>query len=272
MVDTPVFTREGELLVTSREGTTYILKKWYRGRECDIRQEKDLLKAAERLAGLHNELENVEFRKNMAEEFGFITGQNPLDEITRRNRELKKVRSYIRKRPSKTEFEYLFLESFEKMYSTAEKVLSRLQQSDCCGLFEKSVEAGNLVHGDYNYHNLIMLEESEAVTNFEHMHIDIPVRDFYYLIRKAMEKHNWKQKTGQNIVEAYENKRKLSPQEKEYIGLRLAYPEKYWKAASGYYHSRKVRIPEKSVEKLELSVRQTEEKSRFLETVFSVEI
>ena len=38
-----------------------------------------------------------------------------------------------------------------------------------------------------------------------------------------------KQKTGHKILEAYENNRKLSPEEKEYVGLRLAYPEKFWK-------------------------------------------
>ena len=87
-----------------------------------------------------------------------------------------------------------------------------------------------------------------------------------------MEKYTWKQKTGQKILEAYENTRKLGWEEKEYVGLRLAYPEKFWKTASSYYHSNKAWLPQKNVEKLELAVRQTEEKRAFLENIFSISI
>lgn len=35
-VDTPVFTKEGELRAASREGAFYMLKKWYQGRELSL--------------------------------------------------------------------------------------------------------------------------------------------------------------------------------------------------------------------------------------------
>ena len=111
-----------------------------------------------------------------------------------------------------------------------------------------------------------------AVTNFERMHVGIQVEDLYYFVRKIMEKYTWKQKTGHKILEAYENNRKLSPEEKEYVGLRLAYPEKFWKTASSYYYSNKAWLPQKYVEKLELAVRQNEEKRAFLENIFSISI
>ena len=74
------------------------------------------------------------------------------------------------------------------------------------------------------------------------------------------------------MLEAYEEVRKMTPEEREYVGLRLAYPEKYWKTASTYYHSNKAWLPQKCVEKLELSVRQNEEKRAFLENIFSIGI
>ena len=36
--DTPVFTKDGTLLAVSRDGTKYIMKKWYAGRECDLKK------------------------------------------------------------------------------------------------------------------------------------------------------------------------------------------------------------------------------------------
>ena len=266
-VDTPVFTREGELLVTSREGNVYMLKKWYHGRECDLRQEPEALRACAQLALLHTELADREVICPIPG-----TGRDPVEEIRRHNRELKKVRSFIRARVAKNEFEYLFLDSFEEMYQLAEKVSDRMESSGCTGLWKDSVRGNALVHGDYNYHNILMTGNGMAVTNFEHMHVGTQVHDLYYFIRKAMEKYFWKQKTGQKLLEAYEDIRPLRSVEREYVGLRLAYPEKYWKTASGYYHSNKAWMPEKNVEKLRLAVRQEEEKRAFLEHVFSFDI
>lgn len=272
-VDTPIFTKDGELLVTSREGTVYMLKRWYQGRECDIRQEGELLKAAGQLALIHRELDAVSGEQESVRLSDLFPGRkSPLEEIMRHNRELKKVRSFIRGRVAKNEFEYLYLESFEKMYGMAEKVRQKMEQSGCGDLYEESMRRGALVHGDYNYHNLLILKDGMAVTGFERMCSDIQIHDLYYFMRKAMEKHHWKQKTGQKLLEAYEEERPIRPQEREYLGLFLAYPEKFWKTAGNYYRSNKAWLPEKCVEKLKISVRQAEEKQHFLEEVFSLNI
>ena len=125
-----------------------------------------------------------------------------------------------------------------------------------------------MLHGDYNYHNVMILPENEVITNFERMRIGIQVDDLYYLLRKVMEKYHWKQKTGQNILEAYESVRQLKPDEREYLCLRLTYPEKFWKTASAYSRSNKAWLPEKSVEKLQTAVEQTKEKEVFLREIF----
>lgn len=73
-------------------------------------------------------------------------------------------------------------------------------------------------------------------------------------------------------MKAYEEERPLAAREREYLGLFLAYPEKFWKTAGTYYRSNKAWLPEKYVEKLKLAVRQAEEKAHFLEEVFSLNI
>ena len=80
--------------------------------------------------------------------------------------------------------------------------------------------------------------------------------------------YSFRKKTGQNILEAYESVRQLKPDEREYLCLRLAYPEKFWKTASAYSRSNKAWLPEKSVEKLQTAVEQTKEKEVFLREVF----
>ena len=55
-VDAPVFSRDGKLIVAARDGTRYMMKKWYSGRECDMKKEQELLLAAEKLGILHMHL------------------------------------------------------------------------------------------------------------------------------------------------------------------------------------------------------------------------
>lgn len=131
-----------------------------------------------------------------------------------------------------------------------------------------------MIHGEYNYHNILIQREeyhpgSVAVTNFEKFKRDVQVEDLYYFLRKVMEKHGWKERLGDNILNAYSAIKPLTKEETEYIKLRLIYPEKFWKIASSYYHSNKAWISVKSIEKLQAAIRQTKEKEKFLEQVFS---
>jgi len=84
-----------------------------------------------------------------------------------------------------------------------------------------------------------------------------------------MEKYGWKERLGDNMLNAYSAVRPLSENELEYIKLRLVYPEKFWKVANAYYHSNKAWMSVKNMEKLNLAIRQTMEKERFLKNVFA---
>ena len=335
-VDAPVFSRDGKLIVAARDGTRYMMKKWYSGRECDMKKEQELLLAAEKLGILHmhlkwqeptaGELETLLCKYAVRSEDAAVLGngavsenaavsgngavsenaatpgngavsekkekepvlqqqfpeeefqgrppaaRSPLDEMLRHNREMKKVRSFIRKRVVKNEFEALYLKHFEAMYEKACAITAAMEQSGCMQIYEKNVAENRMMHGDYNYHNILILPGDTAITNFEHMRIGIQVQDLYYFLRKAMEKYRWKQKLGGGIIRAYERQRRLEPGEWEYLGLQLAYPEKFWKTASSYCRSNKAWLPEKSVEKLELAVNQEEEKTNFLKTIFGIHL
>ena len=98
-----------------------MLKKWYQGRECDVRQEQDVVRAAAKLAVLHKDMEKLAVKIRPGAD---VQGKNPVEEVRRYNRELKKIRSFIRSRPVKNDFEILFLENFEKMYRTADDILA----------------------------------------------------------------------------------------------------------------------------------------------------
>ncbi len=272
--DIPIYNKEGKLITTSRYGKDFMMKNWFIGKECDVRNEKEILCAVSELAKLHKDWkwerqEIISEDQEAIKPSSLLVGKSLQDEFLRHNREMKKVRNYIRKRVSKGSFEFLYLENFEKMYDLAEKTTKRLENSGCKELYADSVKQKTLVHGDYNYHNVLFTPMGAVITNFEHVRIDVQIQDLYYFMRKVMEKNQWDHELGKSMLEAYDQERKLTDIEKEYLALCLAYPEKFWKMASTYYHSNKAWIPEKNVEKLKIVTEQTDRKIKFLKEIFA---
>lgn len=264
-IDWILKNKEDGLVVVSEEGTKYFLKKWFPGKECDIYKEKDILDAVENLTRVHRVLRNF-----MPEEpASMMRGEDLRQEYFRHNREMKKVRAFMRDKVDKGDFELAFLKHFDAMYACADLALEELKSSNYEVLYHDSIICCKMIHGDYNYHNVLMTYSGMATTNFEHAQINLQVVDLYYFLRKVMEKHHWNVELGDKILNCYQKYLPFKEGELRFISICLAYPEKFWKTANSYYRSRKVWIPVKSLEKLEMVIKQTEEKKQFLETIFS---
>ena len=266
-IDWILKTRENELFCVSEEGTKYFLKRWFSGRECDIHRERDVLEATSNLAKIHLALRG--FEVNEKEELNVTASEDLRQEYFRHNREMKKVRTFMRDKVDKGDFELTFLRHFDAMYATANSALRCLEESNYEELLTECKRDCALVHGDYNYHNVLMTYSGIATTNFEHAQSNIQVTDLYYFLRKVMEKNHWDTTLGDKILNCYQRQIPFKKGELDYIAVCLAYPEKFWKAANSYHRSRKVWIPAKNLEKLELVIKQTEQKKEFLENIFA---
>ena len=113
-----------------------------------------------------------------------------IKEYARHNRELRKVREFVCRRSVKSPFEIAFLKGYDQMYFWADRVLEILENMDLDSVFKEAEAENHMVHGDYNYHNLLVCQEGMAVTGFEHAHRDVQMEDLYYFLRKCMEKHH----------------------------------------------------------------------------------
>lgn len=266
-IDWLLKTKEGELFCTAEDGTKYFLKRWFSGRECDIHREKDVLDAVTNLTKIHRALRG--FKEDDSNDLNVMTAEDLRQEYFRHNREMKKVRSFMRDKGDKGDFELVFLKHFDSMFGAANSALESLEKSNYGELFTESAQNNDLVHGDYNYHNVLMSYTGIATTNFEHVQRNVQITDFYYFLRKVMEKNHWDPMLGDKMLNCYQKNITLKKGELQYIAICLAYPEKFWKVANTYYRSRKVWIPAKNLEKLELVIKQAEEKKEFLENIFS---
>lgn len=259
-------TREGALFVKDGDGAAYILKTWQEGRECSISERSECVQAVKLLAKLHDCMELP------ADEAGDFAVYAPEKEYEKHNREIRKVKKYLKQKGQKQPFEVSLLGSCDYFLEQALEVTDEWNQyKEAFRRRDAGMEKSGAVmfcHGDYQYHNILMTPGGWFVANFEKCLPDRPVRDLYLLLRKLLEKSNWLPAMGSELLQAYEKERPLTAEDRIDLYYRLAYPEKFWKIANFYYNSGKAWIPGKNQEKLEKLIAQEKEKQRFLDEVF----
>lgn len=256
-------TKENELIVYDQDRVPYIVKSYFEGKECNNREIEECRQAVRVLARLHNCADLSDW-ENLASQPVFQIEK----EYEKHNKELKKVRRFLREKSQKTAFEIYLIEHYDYFFDLALQVAEEMRCYMQTGKNENLEKFPIVCHGDYQYHNIIQTPGGMALINFEKCVRDNPVRDLYLFMRKLLEKNNWSQSLGDILLRSYDEEKGLT--EKDYMQLyyRFAYPEKFWKIVNFYYNSGKAWIPGRNMEKLEKLLMQEKEKKDFLETIF----
>lgn len=296
--DQYVKTLENDIIAMDQSGCKYIVKNWFWGEECNLKELSQIEMASANLARMHCALRDVEFTKDQLE---FNISGNLQETFAKRNRELKRVKSYIRDKRQKNEFELVYLNYYDEFYEQGLEATEGLSISDYNNLLEDAVCRRTVCHGNYTYHNIIMIKnkneavskahtppgwinrqpisitdmssewsKSIATTNFEKSHIGLQITDLYQFIRKVMEKNDWDIQYGSNIIEAYDRIQSISKKELNILYLLLLYPEKFWKITNYYYNGKKVWISGRNIQKLNSIGEQNPKKGVFLKRLESV--
>lgn len=241
-VDQILANEEGKLVSTDKDGVSYVVRRWYEGRECDTRSKEDILNGIAALGTIHKymhmEPEADYFQVSLAEEY------------EKHNRELRKIRKFIRTKRRQNPFEQCFLESVQWFLDCGEEALGRLQATGYENLRRESLERGEVCHGEYNQHNVLLCKSQTVVTNFDKFRYDTQVADLYCFMRKILEKNEWDQRLAHEMIACYDRSCGLSDAAYENLKIRFLYPEKYWKLANHYYNHSKAWVSEKNIEKI----------------------
>lgn len=252
-LDRLIRNRDGELITYDRYHTPYVLKEYFEGRECNIRQEGDMEAAVSNLGRLHLALQKLQ-PENMTKDLKAVRT------FERHNQEMKRVRSYMRRVATKSEFNYLYLSCFEEFYRQGEAVLSQLRQTHSGELGEQQYYC----HGAYHQHNILILKDGLATVNFEHFMVDNQLTDLYTFLRKVMEKNDYQAELLFRLLDIYHQQIPLSREDYRFLYYLLWYPEKFWKISNQYNNMNKAWVPPKTYEKLQTIIRQENEKQELL--------
>ncbi len=261
-VESILRTKENELIVYDQDRVAYIVKTYCDGRECNHRDLEECRKAVSTLAKLHS-VSDLSRCDMLSEQPVYLVEK----EYEKHNRELKKVRKFLREKSQKTDFEIYLMKHYDYFMNNALQITDELRYY---AYEEDSYEFPIVCHGDYQYHNIMQTDSGSVLLNFEKCVRDYPVRDLYLFMRKLLEKNNWSQTLGDMLLESYNKERNLTDRDYKQLYYRLAYPEKFWKIVNFYYNSGKAWIPGRNMEKIEKLFAQEREKQLFLESIFEL--
>ncbi|KAB1435874.1 CotS family spore coat protein [Candidatus Galacturonibacter soehngenii] len=253
-----------ELITRDKDESLYVMKEWYDGREIDVRNKSEILLAVKLLAMIHCNMVNVECDVTQSHRFEDLNV-----EFEKHNKELKKIRNFVRDKNKKTDYEICFISVFEMFQEDTIAATKRLEKSNYAKLLEDAIQKKCVCHGDYNHHNILITKNGPFITNFDKCKIGVQVSDLYNFMRKILEKNNWDINLGKEMIDTYHEIKNLNSDELENLLIRFIYPEKFWKIANHYYNSNKAWTPVKNIEKLQMLAAQNKIKWEFLNTVFT---
>ena len=101
-LDLYIPNREQNFLVQGPYNEWFVMKNWFYGEECNAYDFKQVLDTVATLARLHNCMEGLKLTE---EEKGFCLQPKLPEVLERRNKELRRVRTYIRSKKQKNTFE-----------------------------------------------------------------------------------------------------------------------------------------------------------------------
>ena len=252
--------KDGEAVTEDENtGERFVLKNYIEGTELNTERLEEMKEAVKVLAIFHNASAKMEQTVSKG-----LLRESVLENCKKHNRELLKAKNYIRSRKKRSEFEQIYLKNFEKNKKQAEQSLQILEQA------EASVQSHNMFcHGDFNQHNIVLMNGRYQMINFENFSYQWAMTDLDNFLRKMLEKNNWDERVGKELIGTYESYRRM--EKCEYVQLHglLLFPEKLWKVTNHYMNSRKTWISSKEIGKLKRVMEQEEQRLNFMENIFS---
>ena len=257
-VDQYVRNKEGEILSAAEDGSRYIVKDWFSERECNVQSEEEVIRAVSQIARLHRLLRTIRTEEEW--NLGSILTEPMAQEMERHNRELRRVRNFIRQKRRKTEFELCVMGNFSCFFEQAQEASKGLTEM----MQKQKLPERFLCHGELNQHHILMGTGCVVFIEFNRLHLGVQTGDLYHFLRKVMEKHDWDRTLGHKLLRAYDRILPMEREEREYLYYLFLYPEKYWKQLNFYYNAGKAWIPARNTEKVKNLEAQQEARMSFL--------
>jgi CotS family spore coat protein len=124
-------------------------------------------------------------------------------------------------------------------YQDGIRTWQQLQQTPLYGLIRKDVQQRAVAHRDLASHNWLFTKNRCWLIDFDTAGYDGQIGDLWQITARILHEHRWSERVWQLILETYQAVRPLSQAEKEVLVALLAFPNDFFREASGWWRRRK---------------------------------
>ncbi len=263
-IDTTIYNKEGQILTATKDGTRYVLKQWFDGRECDLKSIEHMKLAVQNLAALHRLMKNMRFECEWLKYARHL----PADTwMQKRAQEMKMIDGYMHRKKKISPFEQMYIRHYPHFKAQAAEAVKMLEIAHYNQLYQTALEERTFCHGAYSHHNVLICKNHIVAVNFERAQMNTQVDDLYYFMRKALEKNEWQVTLGRQMLAAYEQVQPISANEKCYLYGLFLFPEKFWKISNHYFNVRKSWMSGITMDKMQQVIAREDKRMLFLEAL-----
>ena len=243
--------RDGRPFVLGSEAA-YVLSRYEKREDAVLDTAQDVARAAGTLARLHQAMAGV-----TAE--GPKSGGHLIEDCEKKQRELAHIRKWIYRQSRHSAVDELVLRQYQRMHQRIVSAQEALSGGAYSALCHQAEEERALCH--HLFKKSVLEQDAKGnywVTGFSQCTFDCPLTDLAEFLRRMLREDWFGLPQARQAMEGYERETPLRKEEKETLGAMLLFPARYLKLLSGYYNKRRTIKNGAFLEKLTLSVAQSE--------------
>ena len=252
-------TLSGQTYISDKR-FAYTLFDWIEGRQCDFRNQSELVESTVIFAEFHQKSYGFEPppASNVRNQLGKCF--NHFSERFQNLQQFKAIASTMDDDP----FARLYLENADMYIRMAAEAVARLQKTAYSRLVAQAQISKPFCHGDPAARNFILTPEKRIfMIDFDSCRFDLPMMDLTKFLRRIMKKFHWDYQVAGLVMDAYQSVQPLNQDELEVVKAVLYFPQKFWRMAIRYFHRHGRHAPEREWHKFQNYLQNREAFSRF---------
>lgn len=216
---------------------TYIMQTYKPCEETDFKDYNDLKGIILVLARFHKEATHVDSQIRSPEA---IKMKNIYEYYLKRQSENNKLKKNMVTLKQKSNFEFMFLEECDVYRRLEDMALKNIDYDLACRLIQSVRENKQVAHKDFTYHTVNKTAEKEyIISQLDVCNYDIQILDLAQILSKIMQKNDWDKQILYNLIQEYDKKRTISPDEMRLLKFLMTYPDKYNSICLKYMSSKR---------------------------------
>lgn len=228
----PILSESGEKYISFKNGYGYLCD-WIPSREADFKNPVDLKLCVKALSNFHksswdfNQLDVAVGRRYYGKW---------INKFNKRFKQMKEFKRIAECRLNQSDFDKVYIESFDKNIKRAEKSIKALKEGSYQSVVDRHKSFSGLCHHDTANHNFLLDDQLNIyLIDFDYCIADSHLHDLGSIIIRNLKYGNWNMETLSFILDVYRENIEVNQEEVGIIREFIGFPQDYWQVGLQYY-------------------------------------